>query len=39
MFSYLPATPEDEKYILTPGLKTVEEVPKDIPDFVRLKKI
>src|SRR5690554_2210940 len=39
MFSYLPATPEDEKYILDRlGLKTVEEVFKDIPDSVRLKE-
>ena len=39
MFPYLPATPEEERFILDClGLKTADEVFKDIPDSIRVKK-
>jgi glycine dehydrogenase subunit 1 len=39
MFPYLPATPEEERFILDRlGLKTADEVFKDIPDSIRVKK-
>lgn len=39
MFPYLPATPEEEKIILDRlGLNTADEIFRDIPDSIRLKK-
>ncbi|HHU79093.1 MAG TPA: aminomethyl-transferring glycine dehydrogenase subunit GcvPA [Clostridiales bacterium] len=39
MFPYLPATPEDEKIILERlGLNATEEIFRDIPESVRLKR-